>query len=112
MRHVAVMDGIRAGSARRGNEAVLRRVDHAPSCMHVCVPCAREMRARVCARCIDIAAADTDTQMSRSTGARPPVSPRPKLASATVYWSPSAQGGVTQQGVVLTYLLSFVIDSH
>jgi hypothetical protein len=31
---------------------------------------------------------------------------------ATVYWAPSAQRGVTRQGVVLTYLLSFVIDSQ
>ena len=31
---------------------------------------------------------------------------------ATVYWDPSAQGGVTQQGVVLAYLLSFVMDSQ
>jgi len=28
---------------------------------------------------------------------------------ATAYWATSAQGGVTRQGVVLTYLLSLVI---
>ena len=31
---------------------------------------------------------------------------------ATVYGAPSAQGGVTRQGVVLTYLLSLVIGSQ
>jgi len=34
------------------------------------------------------------------------------IVLATVYWAPSAQGGVTRQGVVLTYLLSFVIVSQ
>jgi len=28
------------------------------------------------------------------------------------YWATSAQGGVTRQGVVLTYLLSFATDSQ
>ena len=31
---------------------------------------------------------------------------------ATAYWATSAQGGVTRQGVVLTYLLSLVIGSQ
>ena len=31
---------------------------------------------------------------------------------ATAYWAASARGGVTRQGVVLTYLLSFVIGSQ
>ena len=31
---------------------------------------------------------------------------------ATAYWATSAQGGVTRQGVVLTYLLSFLVDSQ
>ena len=39
-------------------------------------------------------------------------SPYTVIVLATVYWAPSAQGGVTRQGVVLTYLLSFVIDSQ
>ena len=34
------------------------------------------------------------------------------IVLATVYWAPSSQGGVTRQGVVLTYPLSFVIDSQ
>jgi len=31
---------------------------------------------------------------------------------ATAYWATSAQGGVTRQGVVLTYLLSLIIGSE
>ena len=31
---------------------------------------------------------------------------------ATAYWATSAQGGVTGQGVLLTYLLSLVIGSQ
>ena len=31
---------------------------------------------------------------------------------AAAYWAASAQGGVTRQGVVLTYLLSFVVGSQ
>ena len=31
---------------------------------------------------------------------------------ATAYWATSTQGGVTQRGVVLTYLLSLVIGSQ
>ena len=34
------------------------------------------------------------------------------IVLATAYWATSAQGGVTRQGVVLTYLLSFVIGSQ
>jgi len=31
---------------------------------------------------------------------------------ATVYWANGARDGVTRQGVVLIYLLSFVMDSQ
>jgi len=34
------------------------------------------------------------------------------IVLATAYWATSAQGGVTRQGVVLTYLLSLVIGSQ
>ena len=34
------------------------------------------------------------------------------IVLATAYWATSSQGGVTRQGVVLTYLLSIVIGSQ
>ena len=35
---------------------------------------------------------------------------KPSLTLTVSYWAPSGQGGVPRQGVVLTYLLSFVVD--
>ena len=47
----------------------------------------------------------------RATTFTSPLSPLSRIVLAAEYLAPSGQGGVARQGVVITYLLSFVVDS-